>query len=233
MKNLLICVCLVFIPLTGFTKTKVRPGIFIAGGFAEWSGADSEKMGEMMELVFEELGLGKASFSQGSRFVYGIGAYFPIRLNSLLVFQPEAQFITKGNKYSESARIVDEDWGDLGTLEMDMTFKSSYLDFPLLIKLSKVSSSSSPCFCVFAGPYFGLQLSSKMAIKVSMEGDSETEEEDFDDLESSDFGYIIGAGLELVSGVSANVRYQQGMKKVIEDMDIFNRVITAQIGFSF
>jgi hypothetical protein len=90
---------------------------------------------------------------------------------------------------------------------------------------------------LFAGPVLALKLSGKGKFEYGAESD----EEDIEDMKSTDFGLVIGAGVDFGLGVpgtgkmTLDVRYSLGLSTIsdFEGEDIKNGVFSLMVGFSF
>ncbi len=105
----------------------------------------------------------------------------------------------------------------------DGKLKFDYLEIPILIKLRIPTGSVHPF--IFAGPAFGFNL------KALIEG------YEIDDMPSSDYGAVLGGGLQLGRSVHIDVRYTMGLQKLeipdIDAIDLKNGVLSATIGLAF
>jgi len=93
--------------------------------------------------------------------------------------------------------------------------------------------------CLFAGPVLALKLSGKM--KAEYAGESEEEDIEDEDMKSTDFGLVIGAGLDFGLGapgmgkLTVDIRYSLGLSTIstFEGDDVKNGVFSLMVGFSF
>lgn len=202
-------------------NAKSRFGLIVAGTLASWSGNDAEILGEALS----------GTSSAHSVLGYSLGAFLEIRLNNSFVLQPELYYTNKGCKYTGT--LTYDDYDDSYSFDAEYLFKLNYIQVPVLIKISPLSKKMAPTFTAFAGPYLGFETGSIIKLKVSYEGESESDKMDFEDIESTDLGVIVGAGLMFSSGLQFNVQYQKGLSKVIPDADVYNSVYMATLGFTY
>ncbi|TVQ69889.1 MAG: PorT family protein [Balneolaceae bacterium] len=118
------------------------------------------------------------------------------------------------------------------TLTADATIKLDYLKIPVLAKVNfGPPGPFSPHFV--AGPYAGFILNAET--ESSFLGETFTEDIS-DDVESMDFGLMVGLGADLnlmVTKISIQGRYSFGLTDVFEDDSSKNRVLSIVAGFSF
>ena len=137
------------------------------------------------------------------------GLFLGNQINDTLGWRLEGLFSQKGAKNAEAGE--------------DFKFKLNYIDVPLLLTLGP-SSSDDTRFNVFTGPQFSFNL------KAEDEFLGVTTDRD-DDVKSSDFGWVLGAGLEK-GRITADARYTLGLSNIAEGGgEAKNRVFSVMIGF--
>jgi len=98
-----------------------------------------------------------------------------------------------------------------------------YLEIPVLLKVRIPTGSIHPF--VFAGPAFGFRL------KAVIEGI------EIDDMPKSDYGAVLGGGLQLGRSIHVDVRYTMGLDKLaipeLDTIDLKNGVLSATLGLAF
>lgn len=145
----------------------------------------------------------------------GVGGLFiGQQLNDTLGWRLEGLFSQKGAKNAEAGE--------------DFKFKLTYIDVPLLLTLGPSSSSGDTRFNVFTGPQFSFNL------KAEDEFLGVTTDRD-DDIKSSDFGWVLGAGLEK-GRITADARYTLGLSNIAEGVgsgEAKNRVFAVMVGIKF
>lgn len=136
------------------------------------------------------------------------GLFVGKQINDAVGWRLEGLFSQKGAKNEEAGE--------------DFKFKLSYIDVPLLLTFGP-SSSDTTRFNVFTGPQVSFN------IKAEDEFDGITTDRG-DDIKSTDFGWVIGAGVE--SGrFTADARYTLGLTNIAEGSgEAKNRVFAVMIG---
>ena len=137
------------------------------------------------------------------------GVFLSKSINDTFGFSLEGLFSQKGAKSEFDG-------------EEDGKFKLTYFDVPLLLTAGPASSGNTR-FMVFTGPQMSFN------IKAESEEDGITEDRD-DDVKSTDFGWVLGAGLE--SGrFTADARYTFGLSNIAEfGVPVKNRVFSVMLG---
>lgn len=101
--------------------------------------------------------------------------------------------------------------------------KFDYIEIPVLLKIRIPMGSVHPF--VFAGPAFGWNL------KAAVEGYK------IDDMPTSDYSAVFGAGLQLGGSVHIDARYTMGLQKLevpdLGTIDLKNGVLSATLGLAF
>jgi hypothetical protein len=148
------------------------------------------------------------------RFGPVFGGFAAAPLRGRLSIQAEALVSIRGAR-------LDVDSND------DETLRLTYLDVPVLVKLTAPSGGDDKALYVIGGPYIGFNLQAKVR-----EGD---EDRDIADrVTGTDFGVMVGAGLQgrrwLVEG-----RYSAGLKNIATDSDdsVKARTIAVLAGIRF
>lgn len=226
-------ILLLFATLAFPQTSPIKHGVSSSFNLANWTGNDAKEMADAFNLALSGMGMSGASFSKGSRLGFSFGYFLQYRLNNVLVFQPEINYTMRGSSYSGDISIRDDYSGAYYNFDTKIIFKLNYLEIPLLLKLKKLNQSYTPQLVLFGGPVLSLLSSSKIMVKVSSGGESDQEEEDFDEFEGTELGFILGAGIEFPSGITADARYYRSMGSVMEDAKIFNLVIMLRLGFLF
>jgi len=165
-------------------------------------------------------------------FHIGITAELPI--SETFVFETGLLLSTKGFKMSESKTLNGE------TYEVKGSSNLLYLDIPLTAK-SYFKVGQTTIFGAL-GPYIGYGLSGKSKYETSMNGDTESDEQDVnwgsgdDDVKRLDFGLTAGAGIE-ISFIQIGLSYNLGLANIVANtengMKVNNRVIGLSVGYKF
>lgn len=109
------------------------------------------------------------------------GGWADFPLTSSLSVQPEALLVTKGAKQS------DEIFG----ADLKVSYNLTYLEVPVLLKWTRDRAADSSPF-LYAGPSLGLKL--RAVVKASTDDEGETD--DLDDMKTTDFGVVLGGGVQ-------------------------------------
>ena len=140
-----------------------------------------------------------------TRVGFAFGAYLDFPLSPSISFHPEALYFMKGAEATEGG--------------LTLTFKLDYIEVPLLLvfRIPNETSKITPMF--YAGPSFGLNLSSK----VKGEAGGNSAEADIDNAKSLDIGIAFGGGAEIGVGDSGNklhfdLRYTLGLTEAFDDV---------------
>lgn len=146
-----------------------------------------------------------------------IGGVFEIGINDLISIQPELLYIQKGVRLKSS----EDFFGNPVESEASLVF--NYLELPLLVKI-KLGNPESTNFFINVGPSFGYTLSGKSKSKISFDGETETNEEDFEFEENDEFNRFdisatLGAGVNIPLGpgkLFVEARYLLGFSNLID-----------------
>ena len=196
------------------SATGIKGGLKIGASMAKLHGDDVD---DLTDFLGED---------QKSRIGLCAGGFITFNITGMFAVQPEVLYVKKGSKYEEE--ILGETF--------KLWIKLDYLEIPVLVKIMAPSPGGVNPY-LFAGPVFALKLSSKM--KAEYAGDSE--EVDIEDIKSTDFGLVIGAGVDFGFGASGmgkmtlDVRYSLGLSSIsdFEGDDVKNGVFSLMVGFSF
>ena len=137
------------------------------------------------------MGTVDATFKPG----FAFGGFLGFNLSPAVTIQPEVMYVMKGAKYEEG--------------DMELQFKVNYLEVPVLLKYNFTTSGSiSPA--LFVGPAVAF----KIGAKAKISDQTYSEEVDLENIKSTDFGLIIGAGFDFAAenyNIVFDVRYTVGM----------------------
>lgn len=170
--------------------------------------------GEAMKELEEELGevlKSKLGLCTGGFIRFSIGKIFAI--------QPEVLYTMKGAKFEQTIL------GETMTFKMNL----SYLEIPVLVKLM-IPTLGGIKPSLFAGPAVAIKLSGKTKLEYA----GQTEEEDIENMKDTDFGLIIGAGVDF-GKLTVDLRYVLGLTAIEEEavFETKNGVISLIVGYSF
>jgi hypothetical protein len=137
------------------------------------------------------------------------GGYATVPLSGALSFQPEVLFAARGQRIRDKdARPITTASGELKLPAADRVVLLRYLEFPLLLRLSKRTHENTSVFAI-AGPAFALRRSA-----VIREVADAGRHEDIGDLVSgANLSYIAGAGVQYRRWL-LDARFTRGMRNV-------------------
>lgn len=196
------------------SATEIKGGLKIGASSAKLYGDDVE---DLEDFLGEDL---------KSRIGFCVGGFVTIDIAEIFAIQSEVLYTMKGLTYEE------EIMGDT----LKAWIKLDYLEIPVLAKIN-IPTPGGVKPSLFAGPAIALKLSSK--VKAEYAGDSD--EEDLEDVKGTDFGLVIGGGLDFGFGssgrgsISVDIRYTLGLSTIseFEGEDIKNGVFSLMVGYSF
>ena len=197
------------------SATGIKGGLKIGASMAKLHGDDVEDFTDV-------LGAGLKS-----RIGFCAGGFITFNITGMFAIQPEVLYTMKGVRWEGEIN---------GATPLKVWMKLDYLEIPVLVKIMAPSPGGVNPY-LFAGPVFALKLSSKMKAEYA----GESAEEDIEDLKGTDFGLVIGAGVDFGFGASGmgkmtlDVRYSLGLSTIsdFEGDDVKNGVFSLMVGFSF
>lgn len=138
------------------------------------------------------------------------GLFAGMQINDNVGVQIEGLFSQKGAK--------EDSPGNTGKMKL------TYIDVPILLRVGPTSTNETH-FHVFTGPQLSFNT------KAEQEFDGQTIDVK-DDVESMDFGWVLGAGVER-GRVNLDARYALGLKNIATDSTdstVKNRVFSVTVG---
>ena len=151
-----------------------------------------------------------------SRINWVAGVFVKVNLGTFFAFQPEVLYVRKGAKAAVT-----------GVFTESITYNLNYIDIPLL---ARVQTSRGTGLYLLAGPSIGLN------VTATVEDEAGETEDVKDEINTSDMGLVIGAGVELAH-VLVEGRYTQGLSNIIKDAEgeesVKNRAISLLFGIRF
>jgi hypothetical protein len=146
------------------------------------------------------------------------GGFVTWRVASWLEFQPEVMYAQKGAKSTE--------------FDIESKLLLDYLEVPLLARKTFGAPDATRLY-VAGGPSIGVLLRARTRSDFG----SSTEELDIkDDVETLDFGLVVGGGVEFGS-IVVDGRYTHGLsdidKDTSDDVKLTNRAISVTVGIKF
>lgn len=161
-------------------------------------------------LTFNTIDISNASgtFDNATGFVGGLSYGF--RLGDNLGLQPELLYIEKG--------------GESGNADVSL----SYMEVPVLLRFMAPTGRIQPF--LLGGGYAGFKLSDDCSVKQAGEC--------LGDLESTDFGLSLGAGLRFggTTGITLELRWDRGLTDINTtgtEANARNRTVMLMAGLSF
>ena len=186
-------------------KSEVHFGVLAGAAFAKVSGSD-------------------VTGDVKTRVGIAAGGFVTIGVSKNFAIEPEALFVQKGAKQTESG--------------VTSRLKLSYVEVPVLLKLRFPGSSGGTVVPhIYAGPYLGFKAGCHLS---STDGtttvSAKCEDSPFDfKVKSTDFGATFGGGVDVGRAI-IDVRYDFGFSKIgdnTSDNDIKNRVFYLLVGWTF
>jgi len=202
--------------------------VLLAASLARAS-AGITRIGLMVGANLASLTRTEQSLDWKTKLDFSGGAFLTFSLADFLAIEPEIFYSKKGSSYRE-----DIDNGVLTT-----SIGLAYLDFPLLVKFY-VPMGEEGRFrpMLFAGPYLGWKIRSKLDLTFEDFYGPVGETHDFTGLKNTDTGLVVGGGIDLdVKGGGKfiiDVRYSTSFATISKtEAGMKNRVFSILIGYSF
>jgi hypothetical protein len=160
------------------------------------------------------------------------GGYGTMHVNDQFGVRLEALYFQKGGKGNITGEVAGIPFTG------DLTFKVDYFEVPLLAVFS-FPAGTSGTFDVFAGPALGFNLSGEMETEITVAGETQAETSDLEDIKSTDFGGVLGAGFTFsLTSVDLffDARWEYGFTKIVDaedDVDVKNNAFGFMAGVGF
>tara|TARA_B110000967_G_scaffold42530_1_gene42524 strand:- start:125 stop:691 length:567 start_codon:yes stop_codon:yes gene_type:complete len=129
------------------------------------------------------------------------------------------------DKFSVQPELLYSIQGAASVSDPDTTINTDFINLPIMAKYYVAEGLS-----LEAGPQIGF------LVKAENNNDKTSETRDIkDSFKSVDFGFNIGAGYKLESGLNFALRYNLGLSDITEDDDDTwkNRVLQLSVGYTF
>jgi hypothetical protein len=168
---------------------------------------------------------GSDAGSPDSRTGFAGGAYFMYQFSPMFAIQPEAYYTMKGAKQ----KGTESGYTYTATLSLD------YIEIPVLLKLLIPIQGSNINPSVFAGPSIAFNTTHKVKVEVA----GQSAESDIQNIKSTDFSLVFGAGLGFPIGknqLGFDVRYILGLSTIddtSDPSDVKNGVINFNVYYGF
>ncbi len=156
-----------------------------------------------------------------TRTAFKVGGFVSFPVSETVNIRPEVYYTMKG---------ATQKFDYMGTT-VKLTYKLSYVEIPVLLRLNLPLENASVLPGIFVGPALAI----KTGGKVKAEAEGQSEESDIEDMKSMDFGVVFGLGVN-VSGFMLDVRYNLGLTTIDDSADpddVKNRVLSFNIGYGF
>ncbi|MBN2744758.1 MAG: PorT family protein [Marinilabiliaceae bacterium] len=171
------------------------------------------------------------SETSDNRISAAFGGFMNYQLSDKFSIQPELLISMEGgkNETSESETMM----GQTVSYSSENTTKITFLNIPVMLKANIANG-----LFLEAGPQLGFKMSAKTEYEstMSMAGISETEsgEEDIEDMKSMNLGLGLGAGYEMENGLGFGLRYNLGLSNLYDgEGDATYKINTLNIGVSY
>lgn len=196
--------------LPNFSIAEVKGGVKFGLNSAKLYGDDVNELEDWVGKLDSRLG-------------FCFGGFVTFSIHEMFAIQPEVLYTMKGAK--TEGQVLGE------TLKVWMNL--NYVEIPVLAKL-QIPTQGSIKPSLFVGPALGVKLSGKAKAEYA----GESEEEDIEDIKSTDFGLVFGGGVDFGLGkgyLIVDLRYTLGLTTLseFEDDDVKNGVFSLMIGYSF
>jgi len=169
-------------------------GFGVKGGLnlAKWTGADVKEITD-------------GGLDQKYLMGFAAGGFVTLPLGNTISIRPEFLFSQNGAKFE----------GSEDGYEAKMSMHMNWLNIPILAVFNVGPVG------VFAGPYFDFFLSGTQNIEVTYGGESFDEEEDIksDEVQSLNYGVILGAAFGVTNNIDIELRYSQGLNSFDKEPD--------------
>lgn len=231
-KSFLITIILLFLPIficSIYAQKNLYAGYSLGISSSKWAG-DADSFADLLtEGVIEGLNeegfyaISGIDFAHTSRIGFYLGFFVEQRLIKSLYLHPELSYSFKGTRYKTDDMLFFSYQYKSYNLDFKeiLTYKCNYLDLPVLLlyRFSEKKGKVKPFLEI--GPHASVLISSKMKVSTDVDGDYDSDQEKYDQIERFDYGLNAGGGLDFGDGSDAyfrvEFRYQWGFKPVIKE----------------
>jgi hypothetical protein len=162
-----------------------------------------------------------------SKMGFAAGGFVAFNLSSEFDLQAEILFSQKGATYDFNEQDVVASYH----------FNFTYIEIPILLKAYIPLQSAVIRPVLYAGPFLSFKAGAKTKYEITAYGESQSGEEDMIGVKSTDFGGIIGAGVEIKAGtgkIGLEARYGFSFATLSTEGDTTkHRVFSLLLGYSF
>jgi hypothetical protein len=210
--------------MTRFNKT-----ILLATALLTLAAASAEAVSGRIEDKGLKLGLNSADM-KGAQVEPGLtpqtgfaaGAFLTLRLTGILSVQPEIIYTQKGAELESGPNPYE--------------YHYSYVEVPVLWKLTIAGQGASFRPNIYAGPFVGFKVSAKIDTYLDPRQE-ESVEENLPSARGIDAGYIVGVGADMIMGpgrVLLEIRYGRSLlSAVTTGAEVMHSVVSIFLGYSF
>jgi hypothetical protein len=150
------------------------------------------------------------------------GGFLILNLAGAFSVQPEVLFTQKGAEFDSGSNYYE--------------YHYSYIEIPLLLKLTLAGKEAMFRPSIYAGPFVGFKTSAKLETYLDPDQE-ESKQESLPSIRSVDAGIVVGAGADLHLGpgnILLDLRYGLSLlSAVTTGPDVKHSVIYVFIGYSF
>lgn len=184
----------------------------------------SVKFGVKGGVNFATLNGGDVDGSPDSRTSFHVGVLAEMPLSEMISLQGEVLYSGQGAELSfTNTDLLDPDFGTVDKAELQL----DYINVPILVKVYLFKG-----FSLEAGPQFSFLLNDEIDTNpTGNDGDNPTPFRS--ELKTFEFGAAGGATFQTEMGLFATARYNQGITKIVDNVDIQNSVFQLGIGYKF
>jgi opacity protein-like surface antigen len=208
MKTKLFLLLLIFPALT-YAQVK-RSGLSIGVNIGTWNG-DTELFANSFENEMNNVnGFSDFNFESTSRIGFCLNLFTEIPINETFLIQPELGYTQRGMEFSGD--------GSYGTYNVstDIIYKWDYVDLALLFKYRFLTDGFIKPY-LFVGPGAGYVISSKLKVLASVDGETDSESEDFETDQKFDANLNLGAGFDFSEKMRLEMRYSVGFMSILDE----------------
>lgn len=218
----MIIVFVLVIFLTGFKGSCFAQfnnfGFSFGVNFAKWSG-DADSFANDLSFVMNQEGFSGIDFEAKARTGVSFGIFYEYKFNKLLLIRPELTYTMKGAKFRHEGPVTfTYDYETYFVdLKEDLIMVMNYIELPVLLRFNFVDIEKKTVPYLIAGPCISYLVTSKMKVKVDVDGEKETDSEKYDEFESFDWGLYGGLGIAFSKSASLELRYNYNFKPVVKE----------------
>lgn len=192
---------------------KYKFGLTFGMNSAKWSGESELFSSDLAAEINNQEGFSGFSSMDKNRLGFDMGFFVLVPRSPKFCIQPELLYIQKGSKFDLNGTYTY--YYDPYQVKEFVTMKSDYVELNLLARY--YLSSKLLKIYVAGGPGAALLLKSRMSVKVELEGETDTQNQEIQGFKSTDAQINLAAGLEYLESISLEVRFQKGFVSVFEN----------------